>query len=237
MSAWKPLAVSLVICGVFGTTANADPIPWPSGLDNWLIYLSAAPSGSQGTGPAQRYTVPSPAVITPQVPTASPVSAAPAAAQAVISSPAPPQPAPVSVSISSPRPAPVPIGPEIHPKTTSPPAAFATGSRSGRRVHSTRACVQPSMVQPGYVHSPDDIPASQRFSPSCTLRRQFFPMSRRRPASPLSPHQVHWWQPRPLRLPPPPPLLKHSSTSAAALTRKRPPSPPAGLPPGTTART
>ena len=156
MSAWKPLAVSLVICGVFGTTANADPIPWPSGLDNWLIYL-AAPSGSQGTGPVS-YTVPSPAVITPQVPTASPVSAAPAAAQAVISSPAPPQPAPVSVSISSP---PAPSQSAPNPPQNYVPPAPSQQAPAQVAAYTPPAPVQPSMVQPvTYIHPMTSQPAS-----------------------------------------------------------------------------
>ena len=64
MSARKPLALAFVICGLAGTTVHADAISWPSGLNDWLIYL-AAPSGSAGTGPVS-YTVPSAPVIAPQ---------------------------------------------------------------------------------------------------------------------------------------------------------------------------
>ena len=44
MSAWKPLVLPLVICGTIAGTVHADAISWPSGLDNWVVYL-AAPAG------------------------------------------------------------------------------------------------------------------------------------------------------------------------------------------------
>ena len=79
MSARKPLALVVLICGLTGTTVHADPISWPSGLNNWLIYL-AAPSGSAGTGPVN-YTVPSvPAM--PSLPAPVALDSAPPAAAA-----------------------------------------------------------------------------------------------------------------------------------------------------------
>ncbi len=41
MSAWKPLILPLLICGTFAGTLHADAISWPSGLDNWVVYLGA----------------------------------------------------------------------------------------------------------------------------------------------------------------------------------------------------
>ena len=73
MSARKPLALALVICGLTGTNVHADPISWPSGLNNWLIYL-AAPKGTAGTG-AVNYTVPSTPVVAPPAVTVPPISA------------------------------------------------------------------------------------------------------------------------------------------------------------------
>ena len=74
MSARKPLALALVICGLTGTNVHADPISWPSGLNNWLIYL-AAPKGTAGTGPVN-YTVPSTPVVTPPAVTVPPIATA-----------------------------------------------------------------------------------------------------------------------------------------------------------------
>ena len=51
MSAWKPLALGIAIWGLTGTLVHADPITWPSGLNDWLIY-QAAPGGGAGAAPA-----------------------------------------------------------------------------------------------------------------------------------------------------------------------------------------
>ena len=40
MSAWKPLVLPLLICGMIAGTVHADAISWPSGLDSWVVYLA-----------------------------------------------------------------------------------------------------------------------------------------------------------------------------------------------------
>ncbi len=64
MSAWKPLVLGFVICGTLAGTVHADGISWPSGLDNWVVYL-AAPGGNAGTGPLS-YNPPQTVVAAPQ---------------------------------------------------------------------------------------------------------------------------------------------------------------------------
>jgi hypothetical protein len=84
MSAWKPLALGITIWGLTVSVVHADPITWPSGLNNWTIYL-AAPSGGASVSPPVSYTVPAPQYTPPQ----------PAPAP-------PPQPAPVQTAASAP---------------------------------------------------------------------------------------------------------------------------------------
>src|SRR5271165_409435 len=64
MAARKSLALGLVISVLMATAVQADPITWPSGLENWVIYL-AAPTGSPGTGPVND-TVPAAPAVVPQ---------------------------------------------------------------------------------------------------------------------------------------------------------------------------
>ena len=88
MSAWKRVTLGLLLCALVGNVAQADPITWPIGLDNWLIYR-AAPSDGGGAPPA--------APISYSVPTGIPAANQPAPAQ-----PAPPQSAPVQPPSSPP---------------------------------------------------------------------------------------------------------------------------------------
>ena len=113
MSARKPIVLGVVICGLIASTARADGISWPSGLDNWVIYL-AAPSGNAETGPIN-YTAPQAIAAAPAAWPDSSNTTPPATAQ-----PAPAPPAPVSPPASLP---PVPATP---PVTSSPPSANTT---------------------------------------------------------------------------------------------------------------
>jgi hypothetical protein len=78
MSALRRVALGVLLCGVTGNVAQADPITWPSGLDNWVIYL-AGPVGGGGNAPMApvSYTVPRAVPVAPQL--AAPQSAAPLA--------------------------------------------------------------------------------------------------------------------------------------------------------------
>jgi len=110
MSAWKPLALGIMIWGLTTSAAHADPIAWPSGLNDWLIYL-AAPSGGGNASPppvsyhvvAPQYTPPQPAPAPPPQP-APPQPAASAPLTVVANTPytvAPPTP----IAVSAPSPA------------------------------------------------------------------------------------------------------------------------------------
>jgi hypothetical protein len=163
MPARKPLALVLVICVLTGTAVHADPITWPSGLDNWLIYL-AAPSGAAGTGPVN-YTVPSTPVIAPQAVTAPTVSSPPAAvpsdASSVSSAPSQPvasQPTPVQVPAST---APVAPQPVAAPIAVSAPAAPSQPVAASIAASTPAAAPQLSMVQPvTYIPPASSQPAS-----------------------------------------------------------------------------
>jgi hypothetical protein len=167
MSARKPLALALVICGLTGTNVHADPISWPSGLNNWLIYL-AAPSGNAGTGPVN-YTVPSPPVLAPQAVSLPPVSTQPVAAPPPASvPPAPPQVAPPQAAPSQPAPVQVPnYTPPAPPQpapvqtTTYIPPAPSQPLAAQVPVYIPPAPPQPSMVQPvTYMPPASSQPAS-----------------------------------------------------------------------------
>jgi hypothetical protein len=155
MSARKPLALALVICSLTGTTVHADPITWPSGLDNWLIYL-AAPSGAVGTGPVN-YTVPSTPVTTSPAAAVSPVYTAPAAipsAETVPdapSQPVPSQPVPVQLPTSSPL---VVSQPVAAPSVISTPAASAQMVAAPIAASTPAAAPQLSVIQPFTYTSP-----------------------------------------------------------------------------------
>ncbi len=84
MAAVKPLAVSILLLGM-GTLVRAEPITWPIGLDNWLVYVAgqsdgggsavAAPiSSSTGSAPVSSF-----AAVTPTIDSAT--ASAPATAQ------------------------------------------------------------------------------------------------------------------------------------------------------------
>jgi hypothetical protein len=116
MSAWKPLVLPLLICGMIAGTVHADAISWPSGLDSWVVYL-AAPVGNPGTGPLsynapQSAVAPEQAASTPAQPSPVQIAPAPSAAssqplavQAASYTPPASTPAPVQAVASSSLPA------------------------------------------------------------------------------------------------------------------------------------
>ncbi len=129
MTAWKPLAVSLLIGAMMATSVQADAISWPSGLDNWTIYL-AAPSGTTGSGPISYSVPPAPAAAF-QDASAPAVSTAALSAPAVSAPPAPvqpvTQPAPSQPVSLPPAPAPLaastpPQAAPVQPMVSTPPA-------------------------------------------------------------------------------------------------------------------
>ena len=121
MTAWKPLAVSLMISAMMATSVKADAISWPGGLDNWTIYL-AAPSGNTGSGPISYPVPPAPAVTSQAAPAAA-VYTPPAPVQPV-TQPAPSAPAPSQPAPSQPAPSPpVSLPPAPAPLAVSTPAA------------------------------------------------------------------------------------------------------------------
>jgi hypothetical protein len=128
MSAWKPLALAVMILGLTGSAVHADPITWPSGLDNWVIYL-AAPSGGASASPppvtyhvvSSQYTPPQPAPSPSPQP--APVQPAPTTSLPVVTDThfvvVPPTPiamSPLSVAM----PAPAPSMPATAPPTPAP---------------------------------------------------------------------------------------------------------------------
>jgi hypothetical protein len=162
MSAWKPLALGLLICGVMGRSVHADPITWPSGLDNWLIYL-AAPSGNPGNGPVS-YSVPNPPVVPPQ-PVSSPPQPAPVQ-PAAYNPPAAPQPAPVQPVTYTPpaasQPAPVQLVAYTPPAAPQPapvqPAAYTPPVTSQPATAQPVTYTPPSASQPSMVQAVTYIP-------------------------------------------------------------------------------
>jgi hypothetical protein len=171
MSARKPLALALVICGL-GATVHADPISWPSGLNNWLIYL-AAPSGTAGTGPVN-YTVPPPPVIAPQAVSAAPDSTPPTAVPTTAfvppapSQPAPSQPVSSQPVLSQPVPdqtttytAPAPSQPVSVQAPTYNPLAPAQPVLPQVPAYTTPASPPTSTIQPmTYIPPASSQPAS-----------------------------------------------------------------------------
>ena len=154
MSAWKPLALGLVIWGVMGRGVHADPITWPSGLDNWVIFL-AAPSGNPGNGPVS-YSAPAPPAISAQAVSFSPQ---PAPVQPVTyTPPAAPQPAPVQPVTYTPPAASQPS--MVQPVTYIPPMASQPATTQPVS-YTAPAASQPSMVQPvTYIPPASTQPAS-----------------------------------------------------------------------------
>jgi hypothetical protein len=135
MSAMKPIAWGILLAGALASSVKADPITWPSGLENWVVYL-AAPTGQASPIPVATYSAPvasTPAVTAPvastpvvtapvpavsQAPAAAPVSQ-PAPIQVAVTPPAPSQPV---VSVPTPTPAPVstPVSPVMPAVTAAP---------------------------------------------------------------------------------------------------------------------
>ena len=166
MSGWKPLALTLLICGVMGHGVHADPITWPTGLDNWVIYL-AAPSGNPGSGPVS-YSVP-PQVSAPPPAAASSTSAVavPQAASVVpvaYNPPAVSQPAPVQPVTSTPPtvPQPTPVQPAVY---TAPPAPQPVPVQPVTYTPTQPATQQPAAVQP-LTYTPPTVLASTPVSVS-----------------------------------------------------------------------
>jgi hypothetical protein len=181
MSAWKPLILPLLICGTIAGTVHADAISWPSGLDNWVVYL-AAPAGVPGTGPlaytnsqtpvAQVQSAPATTPATPIQATSvapdapSPLVPAQAATNTTSLLPSPPaqdqtaaNSAPPALSPSAPAPAPpVPVSSYPAPASwqSSTPIAPTTP--------------QPSTVQPlSYIQPVSSQPSSVSASTSTPL--------------------------------------------------------------------
>ncbi len=119
MAAWKPLALGITIWGLTGSVVHADPISWPSGLNDWMIYL-AAPSGGGSVAPppvsyhvvSSQNTPAQPVPVSPSQPT--PVQPSPSGPVNVVANTpwvvVPPTP-PVTVSapslaVSAPAPSP-----------------------------------------------------------------------------------------------------------------------------------
>jgi hypothetical protein len=115
MSGPKRVALGILLAGAMGSAVKADPITWPSGLDNWLIYL-AAPTGQASSGPVATYSAPVATTPAASVP-APPVPAVSQPAQA-------PTPVPVPVPVSAPQPAPsAPLTAAPTPVAANIPAA------------------------------------------------------------------------------------------------------------------
>ena len=236
MSARKPLALALVICGLTGTTVHADPISWPSGLNNWVIYL-AAPNGTAGTGPVN-YTVPSTPVVTPPAVTVPPIAAQATVTARRIHSRSASASGAIAASCSP--------GRHFHPArgaatgpgpapTYIPPAASAPLAAQVP-AYTPPSTPQPSMVQPvTYIPPASSQPASVQpvmYTPPTGLSNA--PLTANPP--PVIAQSVPAVAPLWLLLRGSPLLpLRHSSTSVAARIRWRPRSPLAVLNPGTTA--
>ncbi len=169
MSACKSIILPLVICGTIVATAHADAISWPSGLDNWVVYL-AAPAGAPGSGPLT-YTPPQAAPAQVQVtpaatsPAPTPVAfAAPDAASSVstpvqaatnaysssplsqiapAASAVPPSDPPIASTPS----APVQL-PSYSPPTTSSTSTYTAPTSSPPSTYSPSSTSQTSTVQP-----------------------------------------------------------------------------------------
>ncbi len=168
MTAWKPLAVSLMIGAMLATSVKADAISWPGGLDNWTIYL-AAPTGNTGSGPISYPVPPAPAVAS---------QAAPAAA--VYTPPAPVQP------VTQPAPSAQPHRAGSIAASSIPAGVFAAGPCPTRRLYPGSAAPTGGGPAPG--KHPTRAGATRRgpgarhparpsrhnqpsFSPSPTFRR------------------------------------------------------------------
>jgi hypothetical protein len=159
MSAWKPLVLPLLICGTIAGTVHADTISWPSGLDNWVVYL-AAPIGNPGTGPLS-YNVPQAAVAPQQdastpaqpspvqiAPAPSDASSQPIAVQAATYTPPPSTPAPVQATASNPA-------PSYTPPAATPPAPVQLST------YTPTTTSQPVTVQPvTYIQPVSSQPSS-----------------------------------------------------------------------------
>jgi hypothetical protein len=169
MSAWKPLILPLLICGTIAGTVHADAISWPSGLDNWVVYL-AAPAGSPGTGPlayapsqttvAQVQAAPA---STPPTPTQT-ASVAPSplvpvqAATNRTSIPSSP-PAQIQTTSDSAAPALAPTAPT--PSLPVPLSSYSPPTSSQSSIYTPATSSQPSTVQPlSYIQPVSSQPSS-----------------------------------------------------------------------------
>jgi hypothetical protein len=163
MSVWKPLVLGLVICGTIATTVHADAISsWPSGLDNWVVYL-AAPSGNPGSGPLA-YTAPQPVTAAPPAASVSPVSPPPLPPTPVQTAPAPAaaasQPAAVQPAVYTPPATSNPPTPNPPPTSYTPPLSSQSPAVQ-TPTYTPSATSQPSMVQPvTYIHPMSSQPTS-----------------------------------------------------------------------------
>ena len=156
MSAWKPLVLPILIFGTIAGTLRADAISWPSGLDNWVVYL-AAPSGNPGPGPltyTSQQSVAPPSDAWP-VANSQPVSVAPSQASPSPTPPAPTQIAPPAVAASS-QSAIVQAVPNTPIASQAPP------------VQATIAAVQTTPAQPASSPAPVQAAVSAPLSPSYT---------------------------------------------------------------------
>jgi hypothetical protein len=127
MSGSKPVVLGILLAGALGSAVKADPITWPSGLDNWLIFL-AAPTGQASSGPVATYAAPvaTTAATTATATAPTPAPPAPAPQPAPPQPQAAPQPAPTQPPVSIPTPvAATPVASPVVPVVTPPPVVSA----------------------------------------------------------------------------------------------------------------
>jgi hypothetical protein len=181
MSAWKTLILPLLICGTTAGTVHADAISWPSGLDNWVVYL-AAPAGLPGTGPLAYTTSQNPLAqvqATPTTTSATPIqttSVAPdassplAPAQAATNTTSLPSSPPTQdqTTANSASPALSPSVPATAPPVPVPTYTAPASWQSSTPIAPTTP--QPSTVQPlSYIQPVSSQPSSVSASTSTPL--------------------------------------------------------------------
>ncbi len=179
MSAWKMLILPLLICGTIAGTAHADAISWPSGLDNWVVYL-AAPSGVPGTGPLAYTTSQTPLAQVQASPTTTPAtpiqttSVAPDASSPL----APVQAATLSASL--------PSSPPTQNQTTanSPPSAPAQVPPHRRRQFQSPLTRLPLAGN----HRLQSLPPPRSHQPSSLFRISSRSLRNPQTCHPLRPH-------------------------------------------------
>jgi hypothetical protein len=207
MSAWKPIVLFLVICGTIAGTVHADAISWPSGLDNWVVYL-AAPTGTPGTGPLS---------YTSQQSTPAQVQATP-----VATSPAPIQTAFVAPDASSQS---VATQAATNTNSSSPPAQIQTAASSVPlpEMPSDRtpsAPVQPPSYTAPVSSSPSTYTPGTSLPPSSYTPPTSSPPSTVQPLTYIHPASSQLSSVQPMRYTPPTVLsnVPQSSSHPAAMT-------------------